>query len=147
MRTQQTTSPGFVRVRDSAHQRLQDGARFGAWLRQVVKSHALNFLRHERVRKSEPLLEATAASPGEMPDQAVVRAETATMLLTALGVLSEERREVVLLHDLEGWTHAEIAVRMDLPSGTVRSHLHHARRALRVEIGNSEEITRMDNNE
>ena len=49
----------------------------------------------------------------------------------ALDTLSVERREVVLLHDLEGWTHAEIAERMELPAGTVRSHLHFARRALR----------------
>jgi RNA polymerase sigma-70 factor, ECF subfamily len=37
----------------------------------------------------------------------------------------------VLLHDLEGWKHAEIGERLELPVGTVRSHLHYARRRLR----------------
>ena len=59
------------------------------------------------------------------------RAEFRTLLLAALGELPEPQREVVLLHDLEGWTHEEIAVRLELPAGTVRSHLHHARRRLR----------------
>ena len=42
---------------------------------------------------------------------------------------------MVLLHDLEGWKHREIADRLELPAGTVRSHLHHARRKLREILG------------
>jgi len=49
--------------------------------------------------------------------------------------LSEVQRESVVLHDLEGWKHREIAERLDLPSGTVRSHLHFARKALRKTLG------------
>ena len=37
----------------------------------------------------------------------------------------------MLLHDLEGWRHREIAERLGIPSGTVRSHLHFARKSLR----------------
>ena len=49
----------------------------------------------------------------------------------ALEDLTPVQREVVLLHDLEGWKHREIAEQLGLPSGTVRSHLHFARKALR----------------
>jgi RNA polymerase sigma-70 factor (ECF subfamily) len=52
-------------------------------------------------------------------------------LSDALGRLPEIQRQIVLLHDLEGWKHREIAERLELPSGTVRSHLHFARKALR----------------
>jgi RNA polymerase sigma-70 factor (ECF subfamily) len=52
-------------------------------------------------------------------------------LADALQDLTEVQREVVLLHDLEGWKHREIAERLDMPSGTVRSHLHYARKRLR----------------
>jgi RNA polymerase sigma-70 factor (ECF subfamily) len=44
----------------------------------------------------------------------------------------------VLLHDLEGWTHREIAERLELPAGTVRSHLHYARRRLRDLLGRAD---------
>jgi RNA polymerase sigma-70 factor (ECF subfamily) len=37
----------------------------------------------------------------------------------------------VVLHDLEGWKHREIARRLEMPPGTVRSHLHYARKRLR----------------
>jgi RNA polymerase sigma-70 factor (ECF subfamily) len=57
--------------------------------------------------------------------------ELRALLRSALAELPEVQRQIVLLHDLEGWKHREIAERLDLPSGTVRSHLHFARKALR----------------
>jgi DNA-directed RNA polymerase specialized sigma24 family protein len=48
-----------------------------------------------------------------------------------IAALDETRREVALLHDVEGWRHAEIAERLGMPEGTVRYHLHEARRTLR----------------
>ena len=49
----------------------------------------------------------------------------------ALEKLNEVQCEIVLLHDLEGWKDREIAEKLEMPSGTVRSHLHYARRRLR----------------
>jgi RNA polymerase sigma-70 factor, ECF subfamily len=68
---------------------------------------------------------------GESAAAEVERGELRARLLEALAELSEAQREVVLLHDLEGWKHEEIAKHLGLPAGTVRSHLHHARRHLR----------------
>jgi RNA polymerase sigma-70 factor (ECF subfamily) len=104
--------------------------RFSAWLRQIVRSGARNQLRHQRVRRAEPLSPDTAAR-GDSPAAFVERSDLRRRLLDALGTLTEMRREIVLLHDLEGWTHLEIAERLEMPPGTVRSHLHFARRALR----------------
>ena len=109
----------------------RDPARFGAWLRQIVRRRARNYLRHARVRRAVPLAADMGVDPGESPADAAVRSDLRERLLSALGQLPEDRREVVLLHDLEGWTHREIAERMELPPGTVRSHLHYARRRLR----------------
>ena len=109
----------------------RDPERFGAWLRQIVRSRARNHLRYTRVRRTDPLLDSTAATDGESPEQAAERSDLRDRLLDALATLTEERREVILLHDLEGWTHVEISERMRLPPGTVRSHLHFARRKLR----------------
>lgn len=109
----------------------RDGSKFAAWLRQIVRSHARNHLRRERVRTSEPLVESLTGSALDSPAEAAERSDLKEKMLVALEELSEERREVILLHDLEGWTHVEIAERLALPAGTVRSHLHFARRALR----------------
>jgi RNA polymerase sigma-70 factor (ECF subfamily) len=62
-------------------------------------------------------------------------------LEAAVATLPSIQREIVLLHDLEGWKHREIAERLDIPSGTVRSHLHFARKALRIALGEELETT------
>jgi RNA polymerase sigma-70 factor, ECF subfamily len=89
-----------------------------------------NHLRHRKLRQGEPLDEE-AAFGGPSPASTLERNELRRRLEAALGQLTEAQREVVLLHDLEGWRHAEIGERLELLVGTVRSHLHHARRRLR----------------
>ena len=101
--------------------------RFGAWLFTIVRNRARNRIRDGKrnVALHETLPAGT--SPAADAERALLR----DRLMHALGQLTQVRREIVLLHDLEGWTHAEIADRLELPHGTVRSHLHHARRTLR----------------
>ena len=103
--------------------------RFGGWLLQIVRNRSRNHLRDRKA--SVPVEEIALESAGESPAARVERREVRDRLLAALAEIPEERREVVLLHDLEGWTHREIAERMELPAGTVRSHLHLARKRLR----------------
>ena len=111
--------------------------RFGGWLLQIVRNRARNLRRHHRVRLAEPL-DGGAASGSPSPAVELERLELRRRLQAALSDLTETQREVVLLHDLEGWKHAEIAERLELPSGTVRSHLHHARRRLRQILSQGE---------
>jgi RNA polymerase sigma-70 factor (ECF subfamily) len=116
----------------------REPARFGAWLMRIARNRATDQLR----ARARPVLsldgmeiESTDASPQRQAE----RGDARERLLAALGELPQERREVLLLHDLEGWTHREIAERMGLPPGTVRSHLHHARRRMRTLLPELEE--------
>jgi len=77
----------------------------------------------------------TARSGNALPDLVTETAELREAIQVALDAIPEVHRQIVLLHDLEGWKHREIAERLDLPSGTVRSHLHFARKALREALG------------
>ena len=120
---------GFVQAIERIDD-CRDPERFGGWLLQIVRNRARNLVRHQAVRVAEPL-ELHEVAGGESPAAEVERSELRGRLLSALAELSEVQREVVLLHDLEEWTHEEIAGRLELPAGTVRSHLHHARRRLR----------------
>lgn len=56
-------------------------------------------------------------------------------LEAALARLPDGNRAVILLHDLEGLTHGEIAERLGIAAGTSKSRLHAARRALARHLG------------
>jgi RNA polymerase sigma-70 factor (ECF subfamily) len=119
----------FVVALDRIEECREPG-RFGGWFLTIVRNRARNLVRREVVRKGGILPFSVAASePG--PDRVTEQSEMRERLTQALQELSEVQREVVLLHDLEGWKHREIADRLAMPSGTVRSHLHYARKRLR----------------
>ena len=108
--------------------------RFAGWLMTIVRNRSRNLVRRESLRETDPVpLSASTRLPS--PDRDTERSELRGVLRLALDALPEVQREIVLLHDLEGWKHREIADRLALPSGTVRSHLHFARRALREALG------------
>jgi len=119
----------FVR----ALERLDDcePARFAAWLLRIVRNRAHSVRRYLGVRDAVALDMVSPASPEPGPHRDAERQELRRGLVDALSELKEVQRQVVLLHDLEGWKHREIGQLLELPEGTVRAHLFHARRTLR----------------
>ncbi len=120
-----------------ALKRLEDcrnPEKFGGWFLTIVRNRARNLLRRERLRRGEELTPEISPGPGG-PAEDFKRLEIRERLEEGLKGLSEVRREVLLLHDLEGWKHREIAERLGIPDGTIRSHLHFARKHLRDTMG------------
>lgn len=115
---------------------LEDPDRFVGWLLRIVRNRALNTVRARSIRALEPLEAAEGAdmADDDGPATAAERIDLRADLLEALGTLTEIQREVVLLHDVDGWRHAEIADRLGMPEGTVRYHVHQARSALRARL-------------
>ena len=116
-----------------ALQRLEEcrsPEKFAGWLMMIVRNRARNLVRREVLRDTDQVPES-ASSATPTPERDMETVELRQSLADALGGLPEIQREIVLLHDLEGWKHGEIADRLGLPSGTVRSHLHFARKALK----------------
>ncbi|MBR9989413.1 MAG: sigma-70 family RNA polymerase sigma factor [Gemmatimonadetes bacterium] len=116
--------------------------RFGGWLLQIVRNRSRNHVRDSKAGRHESLHRQQLQSTFPAPDLVAARTQLRERLLAALAELPEDRRLVVLLNDLEGWTHREIAEQMELPAGTVRSHLHHARRVLRELLRGLNEVDR-----
>lgn len=113
----------------------RDPERFGPWLLRIVRNTAHNRRDYLRVRRTEPLdLQDQLRTPAAA-DREVQRRELRAILLRALGELPETQREVVLLHDLDGWPHAEIAQRLALSVAMSRRHLSDARKRLRQLLG------------
>src|SRR5216110_2559134 len=101
---------------------------FGPWLLRIVANAATDRRRRRKVRRLEPALVAG----GRRPDAATEQRALSERLRRALAELSERRRMAVVLFDVEGYSHAEIAGILGIPEGTVRSEVFHARRRLRV---------------
>lgn len=116
-----------------ALERLEDcrnPGKFGGWFLTIVRNRSRNLVRRESLREGE-VLPFDLSTPAPGPDVVTEREELQARLVAALGELTEVQRDVVILHDLEGWKHREIATKLDMPPGTVRSHLHYARKRLK----------------
>ena len=109
----------------------RDPRRFAGWLVRIVRNRALNYRRYLKLRAADPIEEAEAAAGGSSPEVDAQRAELRDRLSEAVAELPDAQREVLLLHDLEGWKHREIGDSLGMPEGTVRYHLFNARRAVR----------------
>ncbi len=103
---------------------------FGPWLMRIVANAATDRRRRRTVRQVEPLApELTGGGP--RPDREAEQSALGDRLRAALAELPERRRIAVVLFDVEGYSHAEIAQILGIPEGTVRSEVFHARRRLR----------------
>jgi len=109
-----------------------DSARpFGPWLMRIVANAATDRRRRRKVRSAVSLDEGLVAG-GARPDVLAEREVLLGRLRTALAELPERRRIAVVLFDVKGYSHAEIAQALGIPEGTVRSEVFHARRKLRA---------------
>ena len=104
---------------------------FGPWLLRIVANAATDRRRRRTVRHAQPLDPGLTAG-GPRPDTTAERRALSERLRQALAELPERRRVAVVLFDVEGYSHAEIAGILGIPEGTVRSEVFHARRRLRV---------------
>jgi RNA polymerase sigma-70 factor (ECF subfamily) len=78
------------------------------------------------------LEEGTAQTHEPSPLDMAERSDLNERLTKAIGTLTDTQREVLMMHDVEGWKHADIAHLLGLAESTVRVHLLHARRRLRT---------------
>jgi len=111
---------------------------FGPWLMRIVANAAGDRRRRRRVREAQPLSPVLATHEAG-PDVETDRQRFREALRTALEALPERQRMAVVLFDVEGYTHREVGEVLNVPEGTARSDVFHARRALREALGDWKE--------
>ena len=110
---------------------------FYTWLYRIAFNAAIDLQRRKKRAKNQFVgsnnvdLTQTADLHAESAVSVVIAKETVTQVQLALSRLDEERRNIIVLRDLQGVDYAEIASMLDIPIGTVRSRLHRARIELR----------------
>jgi RNA polymerase sigma-70 factor (ECF subfamily) len=115
-------------------ERLEDASLFPAWAYRVVSRRAADAIR-KRVRSRR--LDATFAAGAPPTDDTAGRLEAAAdaePLARAIAGLPPEQRAAVALFYLEDFSVAEVAAAMNVPAGTVKTRLMHARTKLRAAL-------------
>ena len=118
-------------------------SKLSTWIFRVATNHCKNRLvygnrrredRHESIDApvggddDGPVKQYAIDAPG--PDASINRAEASRLLQAALDALDDDKREIVLLRDVDDLSYEEIAELLQLPKGTVKSRLHRARAEL-----------------
>ncbi len=126
------TQDAFVRAYQKLDQFRGDSS-FSTWLHSIAVSVTLNGLREvQRHRKRERTLEE---APYLTAPATTVEPDLKSKLKDAIDRLPELYRTVFLMHDLEGYSHNEIATALDVAAGTSKARLSRARAKLRDMLG------------
>jgi RNA polymerase sigma factor (sigma-70 family) len=119
---------------------FKGGSSFYTWLYRIAVNKTINFLKQRKNRvhmslndldfNTENNPDLIALISDKTPRREAGLNELSEKLNAALLKLSEPHRVVVVLHDVQGQSHEEIAEIMDCNIGTVRSRLFYARQQL-----------------
>ncbi len=106
-------------------------SRFSTWIHRIAVNSALQALRKSetRTRREGPMPEEVPVAPADGDTL------LGTLLERAMDQLPEGMRQILILHDVEGYTHEEIGEFLGVTSGTSKSQLFKARAKMREILG------------
>jgi RNA polymerase sigma-70 factor (ECF subfamily) len=127
-RAEELTQNAFVRAWEKIES-FEFKSAFGTWLHRLSVNEVLMYLRTERrlesrVTSADDLYEFEAGTRQAMP-------ETKMDLERAIAELPRGAKEILILHDVQGYRYREIAELTGVSEGTVKSQLSRARRLVR----------------
>ncbi|MBE6682309.1 MAG: sigma-70 family RNA polymerase sigma factor [Ruminococcaceae bacterium] len=136
--TSDVSQETFLKVYKSLSS-FKGDSEFSTWLYRIAKNTALDFVRR---RKQNTLSIDSSGEEGEgfelpdnninsSPEKKALENERKEKLYQALAALSDEHREIIILRDLNGYSYEDIADKLEIESGTVKSRISRAREALR----------------
>jgi RNA polymerase sigma factor (sigma-70 family) len=129
-RAEEVTQHVFLQAWRNADQ-FEPGRDFAPWLATIARRAAIDVLRREQRRPTGSLEVVDLADSAlvTLPPNAE-QIETVWSVRAAIEGLEPDEREIVKMQHVEGHTHAEIAERLDIAVGTVKSRSHRAHRRL-----------------
>ena len=132
-RAEDLTQEAFVRAWQALPAFRFESA-FSTWLHRLAVNTALMELRSRRSRPHEEGDDDAVALLGS-PDSAGHLTALSLDLERAVATLPPRARAVLVLYDVEGWRHEEIAAELGMAVGSSKAQLHRARGLLRTRLG------------
>lgn len=125
----------FVNIWRKAHLYDQEKSSAATWVFTIARNVRIDLLR----KAARPIVDlndpALVADPVEPPDRRMSQAEENERLERAIANLPTEQREVLRLAFFADLPHAEVATRLGLPLGTVKSRIRLALQRIRMDFG------------
>jgi RNA polymerase sigma-70 factor (ECF subfamily) len=134
----------FVRVLKNLD-RFDSRFRFSTWLFTIAKRLYVNSMQKHRPTYDSDVVgswQGTLSSPGGDAARHETIDNARSVIDFALRGLASHQREIILLFHQQNWPINEIALYMRMPEGTVKSHLHRARKRMKKAIESSSYRTR-----
>lgn len=134
----------FVRVLRNLD-RFDSRFRFSTWLFTIAKRLYVNSIQKHRPTYDSDVVgewQGQHHSPGTDAARRETIDNVRNVIDFALGRLGPQQREIILLFHQQSWPITEIALYLNMPEGTVKSHLHRARRRMKRLIEASAPMSR-----
>ena len=134
----------FVRVLRNLD-RFDSRFRFSTWLFTIAKRLYVNSIQKHRPTYDSDVVNGhhgSQNSPGGDAARHETMANARGVIDFALEKLGPHQREIILLFHQQNWPITEIAVYLNMPEGTIKSHLHRARKRMRKVIEASDTMNR-----
>ncbi len=134
----------FVRVLKNLD-RFDIRFRFSTWLFTIAKRLYVNAIQKHRPTYDTDVVgeqRTNTTWPGGSAIQNETMQNARTVIDFALDELGPQQREIILLFHQQNWPITEISAYLEMPEGTVKSHLHRARKRMKTAIEASKQMSR-----
>jgi RNA polymerase sigma-70 factor (ECF subfamily) len=115
---------------------FKPGAKFSTWIFAIAYHACCDRLSRRKRYSNEEMPDRADNAPG--PEQQAIALDEAKRLREAIDALPEKYRTVITLYHLQGRQYEEIATVLNLPMGTVKTHLFRAKDLLRRLLSGAE---------
>ena len=124
----------FIRAYRALHQ-YDPALPFGPWLFRITTNASLNYVQRWHAHETPVEEFPEKAEPDEVgPESAALRREELNEVLAAMAELPPHYRAALTLRHMQQLSYQEVADALGIPLGTVKTHLHRARAALKVRL-------------
>lgn len=134
----------FIRIFKSLKS-FKEESQFSTWVYRITTNVCLDHIRknkktnnvslEEEIELSENSVKKQYSDASPSPDIIAERNEVRRIISSAVRLLPEDHRSVIVLRDIQGFSYEEISKILNCPEGTVKSRLNRARQILRERLG------------
>ncbi len=107
--------------------KFKDERNFSSWLFTLARNHCIDFWRKNKRHLQMQEVEENMAACQETPEEEVAREAEIVRLRQAILSLEPEARVFLILRDILSLSYQEIAERLNVPEGTVKSRINRGR--------------------